>query len=331
MHTSVCDGEDFIARTSETVTFVEAAAGSHAAARGEDYRRALFAATFAAGGSMLVLPLVLGFSIDHASFLPLYAVVALSAVVLPYVSLRQLDTLRPALETTSIGLLVSLPVLIFTYAAMRVGMPLADHLLARADAAMGFDWVAFIHLVDESPMASRILAAGYVSFGFQLLLLPAVLCIARMPERAYRLVLAYLVLCTLSAATGMFFPSVSAATTYGMELGSLRHVGGPLEQFLTSFHAVREQQSFCLGLMNAAGIVTFPSVHAGVAALCAWATWPSHHLRWPFVVLNLAMALGTIPFGSHYLIDVLGGFVVTTVTIPITRWIAFVCRPAQRA
>lgn len=289
----------------------------------EDYRRALFAAATAGLAAMLILPLMLGFHVDLGSFLPIYVLAALPAVALPYASWRGLHAIRPALEATSLGLLLTLPVLVLSFAAMRFSMPLADPLLARMDAAIGFDWAQFTHWIDRSPTASLILGLSYSSFSFQLLLLPSLLCIARLPARAYQLVIAYVILCTLSAAIAVFFPSVGAYVTYGLDPASLDNISGKFGHFfLDSFHAVRSDGAFVLRIDNAAGIVTFPSVHVGIAALCVWATWPSRWLRIPFLMLNLAMTVSAITHGAHYLVDIAGGLLVALATIPLVHRLA---------
>jgi membrane-associated phospholipid phosphatase len=293
-----------------------------------DYRRALLAAAAAAIALMLALPLLLGFRVDYASFLPLYVMVALPAMVIPYAKWRGLAPLLPVLEATALGLLLTLPVLVFTYAAMRLDMPLADPLLARMDASLGFDWTGFVRLVDTSRLVSLVLAIGYSSFSFQLLLLPTLLCIARRPERAYMLMIGYVILCSLSAGFGSFFPSVGAYVTHGLDPHSLHHVSGKFGHFfLASFRAVRGEPGFVLGIDNVAGILTFPSVHAGVAALCAWAAWPSRWLRWPFLVLNLVMAVSAISHGAHYLVDILAGGLVAAATVPLVHRLAAALRP----
>ena len=294
----------------------------------EDYRRALFAVAIAGLAAMLMLPLLLGFHVELASFLPLYVLAALPAIVLPYAAWRGLHALRPALEATSLGLLVTLPVLVLSYAAMRLAMPLADPLLVRMDVAIGFDWTQFTRWVDRSWTASFILGLGYSSFSFQLLLLPSLLCIARLPARAYQLVLAYFILCAVSAGIAIFFPSVGAYVTHNMDPASLDNVSGRFGHFfLDSFHAVRDETAFSLGIDNVAGILTFPSVHAGVAALCAWAAWPSRGLRYPFLALNLIMAVSAITHGAHYLIDVIAGGLVAAATVPLVHRLAAALRP----
>ncbi len=281
----------------------------------EHHRQALVAASTIALVAMLALPPMLGFGLDLASFIPLFALAGVLAVFLPYVAWRRLDALRTPLEATTLGLVLVMPVLVFTYAAMRVGAPLADGLLIAIDNAIGFDWSSFVRTVDRSHAAAYALALAYSSFSLQLLLLPSLLCIARRPDRAYDLVLAYLILCTLAALCSIPFPSMGAYVAAGFDPDSLRHVNAHFGYFfLESFQAVRTQPDFVLALGNAAGIITFPSVHAGVAAICAWAAWPTP-LRLPLLALNVLMAVSAIPIGAHYLIDVLAGGLVAAVAV----------------
>jgi membrane-associated phospholipid phosphatase len=209
---------------------------------------------------------------------------------------------------------------VFSYAAMRVGAPLADDTLRAWDAALGFDWLACVRFVDRSHTMATALSVGYSSFVFQLLLLPGLLCAVRLPERAYRLILGYLILCTLSAIVGSGFPAEAAYVAHGLEAEALRHVDGHFGRlFLDSFRAARAAGPFTLRFGDVAGIVTFPSVHAGVAALCAWAAWPSRPLRALFLPLNLLMAASAITNGAHYLVDVIAGGAVAFVTVAMVR------------
>ena len=287
------------------------------------YRQALFAAATIAAAAMLALPPLLAFRLDFPSFTPVLVLAIIPALVLPYAAWRKLTALRSVLETTSIGLLSTIPVLVFTYAAMRVNMPLADNLLAAMDRMVGFDWVAFVSLVDRSSALSFALLLAYSSFSFQLLFLPSLLGIAGHHGRAYLLVLAFLILCSISAAIGLFFPSLGAYQAFGVDPASLSHVDGYFgHAFLASFNAVRADEMFTLGLRNASGIVTFPSVHVGVAAICAWAAWPSRWLRYPFLVLNLLMTLSAITNGAHYLVDIIAGGLVALATVPLVHFLA---------
>lgn len=298
----------------------------------EDERRAMFALSAMAFAAMLVLPLFLGMRVDYASFWPIYFLASIPAVALIYVNWRRLDAMRPFLEATTLGLLLMVPVLISTYAAMRLNLPLADPLLRQIDTALGIDWLAFVHWVDGNRTLSLLLGYGYSSFSFQLLLLPALLCLVRQYGRAYQLVSAYLVLCLISSAIGAFFPSVGAYVAYDLHASQLTNINGIFgHHFLESFHGVRNDAIFTLTANNASGIVTFPSVHAGIAAICAWAAWPSRLLRWPFVILNVIMALSAVTHGAHYVVDVFAGGLVALVTVWLVHRTAARLRPKAPA
>ena len=65
------------------------------------------------------------------------------------------------------------------------------------------------------------------------------------------------------------------------------------------------------------GYVSFPSYHTAAALLFVWAIWPLRWLRIPVVVLNVALILGALLMGSHYLIDIIGGAVVALLSIQL--------------
>jgi membrane-associated phospholipid phosphatase len=266
--------------------------------------------------AMFVAPILAAFRIDFASFGPLCLLIAIVAVFIPYTAWRNMQRLRAALETSSLGLLMTLPVLVFSYAAMRMALPITDGLLIAADRAIGFDWPGFVRWVDHYPRFAVALAYGYSSFSFQLLVLPILLALLGFEGRAYQLVLGYLLLCSAAISISTFFPSLGAYQGYGVDGRALAHVNTHFGYFfLNSFAAVRDDPHFTLSLHNAAGIITFPSIHAGVALLCGWAAWTLRLLRLPFVALNLLMTVSAVTHGGHYLVDIFAGFAVAAAAI----------------
>jgi membrane-associated phospholipid phosphatase len=65
------------------------------------------------------------------------------------------------------------------------------------------------------------------------------------------------------------------------------------------------------------GLVSFPSGHSAAALLLVWAIWPIRLLRIPSLLLNLSMSLGAIVIGKHYLVDILGGYLLAWASISI--------------
>jgi membrane-associated phospholipid phosphatase len=236
---------------------------------------------------------------------------------------RKLVAIQPAVEVTVFVLAILPTFLVLTFAAMRLNFPLQDALLVRLDQAIGFDWPSYVRLVDRSAVASVVLGAAYESVFFQLTLLPLLLCASRLAGRAYRIVACYGLLVAISTAIAVFFPSVSAYGGYvfdGSTLSNVNSYNGYF--FLKSFDAIRTDPTFVLGAGTAAGIVTFPSIHAGVAALLAWGAWPSPILRYPFLVLNVLMAVGAITHGAHYLVDIIAGLAIAWIVVRLSQWLA---------
>lgn len=282
-------------------------------------RRLVAVMVAAASAAMLVLPPITGFSVAFGSFIAPYVLAASLAIFIPYLAWRRMQAFRAAIETSVLGMLVGLPTLVFTYVAMRLNLPLADKMLIGWDRALGFDWIFLLHRVDAQPALARALAVSYGSFSFQLLLLPAILCAFRQTLKAYRFVAAYLILCLISTGLAAFFPSEGAFVGYGYSGEDLAQVStGFGTAFLASFAAVRADPTFVLTLENASGILTFPSVHAGAAILCAWGTWRIPLLRWPFLLLNLGMFTAALTHGAHYLVDLIAAIPVAALSI----WLA---------
>lgn len=282
--------------------------------------------------AMLLLPPLVGFRLDFNWLLQLYAIAAIPAITLPWIIWRKLDAIRPATETTTLILVQLPPILVVTFVSMRFNLPLADTLLVRMDQALGFNWPAFERWVDTSHALSWTLGMAYQSVFLQIILLPAALCFLGFVPRAYRLVLSYGLLVAFSSAIAVFFPSLSAYSGYGFDPGSLTNINGMNGWlFHEAFVGVRSDPDFVLGAKTADGIVTFPSIHAGIGALLVWAGWSSKLLRWPLVILNVLMTIGAVTHGAHYFVDIASGLAVAGLaawtSVKLEDWSA---RPAVR-
>jgi membrane-associated phospholipid phosphatase len=289
----------------------------------EATRKVLFVAAAVVLLAMLALPPLTGFSVDLGSFQAAFVLAAVLGAFLPYVHWRKLTPMVPALESMALGMALTPAVIALTYVAMRLNLPLADGLLIRADESLGLDWPAFIHWIDSSALAANLLFFAYLIFGPELILLPALLCAVGLPLRAYQVTLGWLLIGVFASAITSMFPSIAAYAGHGMTQDDLGNINIWLGTgFLDSFTAVRSQPDFVLGVTNASGIVSFPSIHAGAAILCIWAAWPSRLLRYPVLVLNALMIVAAIPYGAHYFVDIIAGCTVAAVVIAVMNRIA---------
>ncbi len=233
-----------------------------------------------------------------------------------YCRTRRFLRVAMPLEALAVAVSMTVPILISTYLAASLSFPLQDAQLVKADAALSFDWMAFIKYVDSHPALSEMLGFAYRSFGWQLFALPMLLGLAGRAERSYVMVISYGLICYVSTVISIWFPALGTYTIYNVTQDQVPNIAAYYGfAFLDDFHAVREQSVFALSVMDASGIITFPSVHAGAAFLCAWATWDLKYFRYPVLAWNVLMGLSAISHANHYMIDVLAGAGIAALSI----------------
>lgn len=243
-------------------------------------------------------------------------VIAVCLLGSAYCRMRKMLRLAPGLEAIALGVFMTVPILVSTYLAASLDRPLTDGLLMRADEAFGFDWRTFIAFVDSHPLLAELLARAYSSIGIQLLGLPLILGATGRHRRAYVMIASYGVLCYISSVVFVWFPAVGTYTAYGVLQDQLHSINAHYGfAFLHDFNAVRSQPEFVLSLDHAAGIITFPSVHAAAALLCLWAAWDVKPIRYLFAAWNMLMAISAVSHANHYVVDVVAGFGIAGISI----------------
>lgn len=293
-------------------------------------RKILFATILLLYAAGAVIALVGKVSVDVSSTFRLFATVGTFLALHIYVHARRMTPLQPLFDTVIGGLLATLPLIFMTYVAIGFAMPIADGRLMALDAALRLDWLAFVEFVDARPRLAYLLAQAYSSFPYQLLLLPAYLSLCGQATRAYAFVFAYIVVNLVASVVSIWYPALGAYEALGVDPSAMQSINAYFGFFfLDQFHSVRDSAHFVLDYGKSAGILTFPSVHAAVAALCAWAAWGSRLLRYPLLALNAGMAVSAISHGSHYFVDVIGGLGVAGLSISIATLLFY--RPRGRS
>jgi hypothetical protein len=97
-----------------------------------------------------------------------------------------------------------------------LGFPLADHILARADAVLGFDWSQWGRFVQAHWLFERAQDFGYVSYIWQPVAAVAVAAIWAPRARNAELFIALIVSIILTLAVGAFTPALGPAETLGL-------------------------------------------------------------------------------------------------------------------
>lgn len=206
---------------------------------------------------------------------------------------------------------------LLTYAVMGATPPhpLADATLARWDAALGFDWMAWHHTV--TPIRP-LLHYAYNSVPVQVPVLLALACWRREPGRIDDLIMAT-ILSVILVTVGMWFlPAI----------GAWSHFGIGIEPWRDTILALRAGTIGAVG--DTVGIVTFPSFHAACAVLLAWTARGWRGWFPVFVILDAVMALSAMTEGAHYGVDVVAGLVTAGVAIALV-WAMRSMRPLLAA
>jgi membrane-associated phospholipid phosphatase len=270
--------------------------------------------------------------IDYASFATAYYAAAPFIVINAYAIWRKAVWVSDPLDLLLAGWFAMAPITVSTYLAIGVGMPLADQKLVALDASLGFEWRALIAYVDARPVLSELLGRAYTSFFPQLGLIPLYLAFTGQRARAYATLTGFMLLCFASSLVSVWYPALGTYMTYGVGPCDVVNIQPKFAFFfLDQFYAVHGQPEFVLTASKSAGILTFPSVHAGVAGLCAWAAWSDRLLRYPILILNGAMAVSAISHASHYLIDVIAGLCIAAVCVWCAKALFFKASPASSA
>ncbi|MFK7903254.1 MAG: phosphatase PAP2 family protein, partial [Nitratireductor sp.] len=261
-------------------------------------------------------------AVEYASFKILFVTASMCLASALLFGWRGFRRTAIGLECLAAGFLLLIPVLISTYLAMSLNLPLADKELAAMDLALGIDWLAFMNWVNANPLIAKILDYSYNSFMPQLMLVPLILCLLKMPERGIAFVAGYALLCFISSVICIWYPALGTYTFYNIVPSDVPNINSEFGYlFLDQFNAVRSNPDFVLNVQKAAGIVTFPSVHAGTGCLLIWATWAIPYFRYPFFVVNALMCVGAVSQANHYVVDVVAGAGIAAPTAAIVSFV----------
>lgn len=203
----------------------------------------------------------------------------------------------------------------FVYSA-GAGFPLIDAELYAIDQWMGFDWRTMLHWFADHPFWMKLTRVAYDQAGTQLILALPLLVLMRQNDRLMKLVTAQFLALATVHLVAIFAPAVGAygylgltpADHPGMMLISEGHTAVQVMQLRTG-------ELFDLTAVPVMGLITFPSFHTVLAIQSAWAFWKIRILRWPAVVFNFFVWIGTLLHGSHHLIDTIAGAVVAVLSI----------------
>jgi hypothetical protein len=225
----------------------------------------------------------------------------LGAAAFTYRYLRPVPVLADLTSTTLKLFLILVLGMLISFAAAALGgkFPYRDMWLESADAALGFDWTAYVDFISERPFLARLLDLAYQSLQAQFFVVGAALAIAGQRQRLQIYTLAVGI--TLAVTLMIFLFMQARSHSWGNWVPPLDYM------------RLAGQHRISLDDLN--GIVTFPSYHTESACLFIWGCWRLAYLRWPVIAFNLTLIAATPIDGFHYGVDVLAGVAIAVATI----------------
>jgi hypothetical protein len=200
---------------------------------------------------------------------------------------------------------------ILAYLAVYGRQPLYDAEFIGMDRALGFSWPAWRDYVHARPLLDRVLGYAYDSLLIQIIF--SVLCFAHLGQRQRNseLFLCSVIALLFTAAGSGRFPALGAFAYFDVDLARAIH--------LVDLNRLRHggQENFSIHSLQ--GIVTWPSYHAVLAVLFAYAHRGLSLRFMAMALLNVLMLVATMTYGGHYLVDVLGGIAAAALAIAIVR------------
>ncbi|MGV1836902.1 phosphatase PAP2 family protein [Rhizobium rhizogenes] len=284
----------------------------------------LFGLTGCAYVIVPILAWLVGLSIDPKGFAQLIvAAMVFLLVFAPLCHWRGIPSLKCIVECVGIGLLLTSPLVVSTYVAFALKLPLQDQQLLQLDQHLGIEWLRLISFIDTHPLLAQSLTFAYHTFRHQLLFLPVVLSLYGHRARAYQIVGTYGLICFIASIITIWYPALGTYTDFAVSPYDLKNINGMLGvEYVPQIIAVRNDPHFVLQLEHASGIISFPSVHAAVAVLCGWGAWTIRWIRFPMIFLNTLMLLSAITEGGHYVVDLVAGIGVAGFSIALVLYIS---------
>lgn len=232
-----------------------------------------------------------------------------------YATWRPDPRLAAMLFGTGFLCLFSLEASVLNYLMLPHTGPRIDGALAALDRALGFDWPAAMRFMAAHPMLNAVALFAYSSMLPQVALLTIVLGGSE-PARVYRFILSLALSALICIAVWSLAPSFGAFSVYPAPPRMALALDDAYARDLVRL--LRNGPGF-ISPQDARGLIGFPSYHATLALLVIRFAWSNRLLRWPALILNLAVLAATPLQGGHHLADILGAVPVTALALLVVR------------
>lgn len=203
---------------------------------------------------------------------------------------------------------------VLSYALAARGGALWDADLARLDQLLGFDWPAFYQAADQFPGLLWVGGLAYHSLPLQM-----IVCIVALSGAGQTLTLRTAVSAALLSGFATILisglvPAMGNVFDPGRYARLWPSVAWMERDMLTG---LRDGAWRTVNVSHLWGIVTFPSYHATLPLILAWAQRDVPWLRVLAPIWAAVTVLATPLFGGHYGVDVLAGIAIAPVALAV--------------
>jgi membrane-associated phospholipid phosphatase len=211
---------------------------------------------------------------------------------------------------------------ILSYLVASLNFALYDRELAQWDAAIGFDWKAFLGWVNSHPLIGKILIWIYHSSVVQLVVIILLLSINMKISRLQELCDLYVMTSVIAVVLSGLIPAAGAYAYHAPEPTLFNNLNPNAGLWhIEHYEGLRNGSYRLIELGQMQGLVTFPSFHTCFAITLAWCF---RDFRWLFpigIAVCGAVLVSTLTEGGHYLVDVLAGVVIAIACIVLRQMV----------
>jgi hypothetical protein len=239
---------------------------------------------------------------------------ALAIISWFYRAKRPIERFHVLCAETALLLAFSAAAAVLSILMTSVDMPLIDDRLIAFDAALGFDWRAYVEFVNARPWLGRLSSLVYATSLSQVALTILVLGLLGRAGRVQHFVTAVMLGALLCILVSALLPAAGALGTIRPPADFMA-MNQPIVDlaYKQAFFDIRDGASRWISLEQPHGLIAFPSYHCTLSVLIVMAFWRVRIWFWPVLALNLAVILSTPIDGGHHLVDSLAGIVVAFV------------------
>ncbi len=196
--------------------------------------------------------------------------------------------------------------------------PLADQGFVAADRALfGFDiWPNVTSLYADHGAVLEALAYAYVSIEWQPFLLAALLCFSGKVDAVWTFVNAWTLSLLICLVVFPWCPAVGAYAHFNIPPARVPEIlVRSAWHYPVTLMRFKLGEIRCLDFNAVEGIIAMPSFHACASVLLGWTFRKVRFLVLPFVAVDAAMWVSSVPIGGHYGVDVVAGSLVAVASI----------------